>query len=90
MGLLGTVLGLLLLTIGLWRTRAVPTWIPAALGLFLVTEFVGSAITDWAAYASSVLYLAAFTGLAVAVWQRPAVIAEPAPDLVEAETLGDR
>jgi hypothetical protein len=90
MGLVGTVLGLLLLAIGLWRTRAVPTWIPAALGLFLVTEFVVSAITDWAAYASSVLYLAAFTGLVVAVWQRPAVTVEPAPDLVEAETLGDR
>lgn len=89
MGLLGTVLGLLLLAIGLWRSRAVPTWIPGALGLFLATEFVGSAITDWAAYASAVLYLAAFTGLAVAVWQRPAAIVESATDLVETEALGD-
>ena len=80
MGLLGTVLGLLLLAIGLWRSRAVPTWIPGALGLFLVTEFVGSAITDWAAYASTLLYLAAFTGLAVAVWQRPAANIESASD----------
>ena len=87
MGLLGTVLGLLLLAIGLWRSRAVPTWIPAALGLFLVTEFIGSAITDWAAYASTLLYLAAFTGLAVAIWQRPAATVDSASDLDQTETV---
>lgn len=76
MGLLGTVLGLLLLAIGLWRSHSVAGWIPAALALFLVTEFVGSSITDWAAYASSSLYLAALTGLAVAGWQQPAGSAE--------------
>jgi hypothetical protein len=76
MGLLGTVLGLILLAIGLWRSRSVAGWIPGALALFLVTEFVGSSITDWAAYASSSLYLAALTGLAVAVWQRPTVSTE--------------
>lgn len=73
MGLIGTVLGLLLLAVGLWRAHTTPSWIPAALGLFLVAEFVGPAVTDWAAYASSVLYLAAFTGIAVTIWQRPAV-----------------
>ena len=85
MGLLGTVLGLLLLAIGLWSSRAVPAWIPGALGLFLVTEFVGSNFTDWAAYASSVLYLAAFAGLAVAVWQRPVALPDPASELLDAE-----
>jgi hypothetical protein len=87
MGLLGTVLGLLLLAIGLWRSRSVPTWIPGALGLFLLTEFVGSAITDWAAYASTLLYLAAFTGLAAAVWQRPAANIESASDFDQTETV---
>jgi hypothetical protein len=86
MGLIGTVLGLLLLALGLWRSHATPAWIPAAIGLFLVTEFVGSAITDWAAYASSVLYLAAFTGLAVTIWQRPAVDTSP-PAFVESQPV---
>jgi len=86
MGLIGTVLGLLLLAIGLWRSHATPSWIPAALGLFLVTEFVGSAVTDWAAYASSVLYLTAFTGIAVTVWQRPAVDTSPST-LVESQPV---
>lgn len=86
MGLIGTVLGLLLLAIGLWRTHATPAWIPAALALFLVTEFVGSAVTDWAAYASSVLYLAAFTGIAVTIWQRPAVDTSPS-ELVETQPV---
>jgi hypothetical protein len=86
MGLVGTVLGLLLLSVGLWRSHASPSWIPAALGLFLVTEFVGTAITDWAAYASSVLYLAAFTGLAATIWQRPAVDSSPSA-LVESQPV---
>lgn len=87
LGLLGTVLGLLLLAIGLWRSRSVPTWIPSALGLFLVTEFVGSAITDWAAYASATLYLAAFTGLAVAVWRRPSASPDSTPELLDSEPV---
>ena len=82
MGLLGTVLGLLLLAVGLWRSSAVPAWIPGALVLYLVTEFVGSAITGWAAYVSTLLSLAAFTGLAVVVWQRPAA-AVAASEVVE-------
>lgn len=87
MGLLGTVLGLLLLAIGLWRSRSVPTWIPGALGLFLVTEFVGSAVTEWATYASTLLYFAAFTGLAVAIWQRPVANIKSASDFDETETV---
>lgn len=67
MGLIGTVAGLGLMAIGLWRTRVVAAWIPSALGLYLATEFVGSNVTHWAAYASALLYLGAFAGLAVAV-----------------------
>ncbi len=85
MGLLGTVLGLLLLAIGLWRSHSVPAWIPGALVLFLLTEFVGTALTDWAAYASSLLYVTAFTGLALAVWQRPLALPQPASELLDAE-----
>jgi hypothetical protein len=64
MGLLGTVLGLVLLGVALFRSRAVPRWIPVALWLFLVMEFVGSGLTEWASPAAGLLYLAAFTGIA--------------------------
>ena len=70
MGLLGTVLGLLLLSIGLFRTRVVPRWVPAALWAFLVVEFVGTGLTEWATPASGVLYLAALSGTAWALLGR--------------------
>ncbi len=63
-GLLGTVLGLVLLGVALFRSRVVPRWIPVALWLFLVMEFVGSGLTEWASPAAGLLYLAAFTGIA--------------------------
>lgn len=70
-GLLGTVLGLLLLSIGIWRAQITPRWVPASLGLFLVVEFVGSALSDYAAYASLVCLAIAFSALARAVAQSP-------------------
>lgn len=65
MGLLGTVLGLLLLGIALFRSRLVPRWIPVALWAFLVVEFVGTALSEWASPAAGALYLAAFGALAL-------------------------
>lgn len=70
-GLLGTVLGLLLLSIGLWRSRVTPRWVPAVLWLFLVVEFVGSALSDYARYASLVCLGIAFGALALQVIQSP-------------------
>ena len=69
-GLLGTVLGLLLLGVGLWRSRSVARWIPAALWLFLLLEFVGSAFTSWGSIAAVTAYCAGLAGLAVAVVRR--------------------
>jgi hypothetical protein len=71
MGLLGTVVGLLLLTIGLWRAGVGPRWVPAALAAFLVIEFVGTAITPWASAAGGALYLASFGALAGTIWRSP-------------------
>jgi hypothetical protein len=71
MGLLGTVLGLLLLTVGLWLSGVGPRWVPAALAGFLVVEFVGSAITPWASAAGGALYLASFGVLAATIWRSP-------------------
>ena len=64
-GLLGTVLGLVLLGIALFRSRVVPRWIPVALWAFIVTEFVLTNLSAWASPAAGLLYVAAFTGIAV-------------------------
>ena len=66
-GLLGTVLGLLLLGIALFRSRAVPRWIPVAMWGFLVIEFVGTNLSEWASPAAGILYVAATGGLAMQV-----------------------
>lgn len=86
MGLVGTVLGLILLAVGLWRARVGPRWVPIALGAFLVVEFVGASVSDWASQVASVIYLVSFTSLAVAVWHThaqdwtsPPLVEEPAP-----------
>ena len=71
MGLLGTVSGLLLLGLGLFRTRMVPRWVPIMLWAFLAVEFAGSALSEWASLVSGLLYLVALAGIAVAVWRSP-------------------
>jgi len=71
-GLVGTVLGLLLLSVGLWRARAVPRWVPVLVWLFLVVEFVGTALSDYATYVSGVCLLVVFGALAQHVWRTPA------------------
>lgn len=68
-GLVGTVLGLILLAVGLWRARIAPRWVPIALGAFIVVEFVGGSVSDWASQVASLIYLVSFTALAVAVWR---------------------
>jgi hypothetical protein len=84
MGLLGTVLGLLLLSIGLFRTRVVPRWVPAALWAFLVVEFVGTGLTEWATPAAGVLYLAALSGAALALLGRVRASASPQQEVTVA------
>ena len=64
MGLVGTVLGLVVLGIALFRSRAVPRWVPIALWSFVVLEFALSNVAAWASLASGVVYLAAFGGIA--------------------------
>ena len=48
LGLAGTVLGLLLLAVALFRTGVVPRWVPGLLVAFLVLEFAGSAVSAYA------------------------------------------
>ena len=77
LGLLGTVLGLVLLAVALWRTRLAPRWVPALVGTFLVVEFAGSGLAAWSAQVSAVLYLVAFVALARVVHATPAGSWEP-------------
>lgn len=79
MGTIGTVLGLLTLGIALFRSGVVARWVPVALWAFLVTEFVLTNISTWAAPASIVLMVAAFGALAVRLVRGPAAI-EPVAD----------
>ena len=71
MGLLGTVLGILVLSIGLWRAHVGPRWVAPMLGAFLVVEFAGTAVTDWASQVAVLLFGIALVTLAAAIWRTP-------------------
>ena len=71
MGLLGTVLGIVLLSIGIWPSRVAPRWVPLVLWIFLVVEFVGTSLSDYAAPVAGILFVIAFGQLAVVVWRSP-------------------
>ena len=60
LGFGGTVLTLVLLSIGLFRSRVVPAGSRPWSGLFLVLEFFGSALTEYASYAAALCLLLAF------------------------------
>jgi hypothetical protein len=64
-GLAGTVVGLLLLSIGLFRGHVGPRWAGPALWAFLVVEFVGTSMSGSASYLSGLLFLSAFLALAL-------------------------
>jgi hypothetical protein len=71
LGLAGTVLGTLLLSIGLFRSQIGPRWVAPLLWLFLVLEFVGSSITPSIGLASVTVALIAFFGLALTIVRTP-------------------
>ena len=64
--------GPLVLSVGLWRTRVAPRWVPALVGAFILVEFAGSAVTQWSFQVAAVLYLIAFVALARVVRATPA------------------
>ncbi|MEX1079921.1 MAG: hypothetical protein WED09_12535 [Homoserinimonas sp.] len=70
-GTIGTVLGLLLLGVALLRAKVGPRWVPYAIWAWLLVEFVGSNITEWATLASGLLYVGILGTLAVTVWRSP-------------------
>lgn len=83
-GLVGTVLGLVLLTIGLWRAGVGPRWVPLTLVGFVLVEFVGTAITPLASVFGGALYVVSFAALAntilrshLDVWEVHSLLEDP-------------
>jgi hypothetical protein len=66
-GLLGTVLGLVVLGVAVWRAGVGPRWLGPVLVLFVVVEFAGAGLSVWAGYASAALFLVGFLTLALVV-----------------------
>jgi hypothetical protein len=64
LGLAGFVIGLLLLSIGLFRGHVGPRWAGPAIWAFLVVEFVGGSLSPHASYLSSTILLVVFFALA--------------------------
>jgi hypothetical protein len=86
LGLAGTVLGLLLLAVAMFRTGVVPRWVPALLVAFLVLEFAGSGVSAYASSVAGACFVIASCALAarlhrmpVAAWRATAGVEEPAP-----------
>ena len=75
-GLVGTVLGTLLLSIGLFRSRTGPRWVGPVLWAFLVVEFAGGALSPYASYLAILCFAAAFLALAQVSAARPAELGE--------------
>lgn len=64
-GLIGTVLGQLLVSIALFRTRTGPVWVGPAIWAFLVLEFAVSNVSAYAGYLGVLLLGASFWALAL-------------------------
>ncbi len=60
LGFGGTVLTLIVLSIGLLRSRIVPRWVPVLIWAFFLLEFFGSNLTTYASYAAVVCLMVAF------------------------------
>lgn len=82
-GLLGTVLGVLLLSIALFRSRTGPRWVGPVLWAFLVVEFVGSNLSEWASPVSVTLYALALGAIALTVHRSPAAAWGPPAALTD-------
>ncbi|HEY0936430.1 MAG TPA: hypothetical protein VGD91_22170, partial [Trebonia sp.] len=71
-GAVGTVLGLVLLSVGLFRGRIGPRWVSPLLWAFLILQFVGSSVSAYASLTSVTIALIAYWALAATVWRTPA------------------
>ena len=88
LGLLGTVLGLLLLGVSLWRSRLVARWIPVGLWVFIVVEFAAGGLSEYASAVSGVLYLVVMVALAAWVARTPAASWAPPVTAERSDLVG--
>lgn len=70
-GLIGSVVGTLLLTIGLFRASVGPRWVPPMLWAFLVLEFAGSGALPLLGLAAVTLGVIAYGALALYMRSTP-------------------
>jgi hypothetical protein len=71
LGMIGSILGLLLLSIALWRAGVGSRWLPVLVWAFLAVEFIGTSLTPAAVWMSTPLLLVALLALALLVWRSP-------------------
>jgi hypothetical protein len=71
LGLLGTAAGLIVLAVGMMRSRTAPLWVPITLIVWVLVEFVLPNFVEWATYLSMVVGVIGFGAAAVAVWRSP-------------------
>jgi hypothetical protein len=90
-GLAGTVFGLLVLAVALWRSGLVPRWVPGLIVAFVVLEFAGAGVSRYASDLAGACALIAFTALAlhvrrmpIAAWQSPSDLDQAASPSVSA------
>ncbi|MGA8047510.1 MAG: hypothetical protein WCA30_14720 [Dermatophilaceae bacterium] len=88
-GMLGLVLGFLALAVALWRSGVAPRWTGPALVVWLVIEFFASSLSEWAFYASGLLYLVVFGTLAAVVWRSPVSVWRTEAEARAAGVLSD-
>lgn len=85
MGLLGTVLGIVLTAVALWRAGLGPRWLPPLLAAFVVVEFGLAGLSVWASYGASLLYAAGLLAMGQLVSRSPLArwggVETPAPVL---------
>ena len=87
MGLLGTVLGLVVLGIAVWRAGVGPRWLGPVLVLFVVVEFAGAGISVWAGYASALLFLVGLLTLALVVARSATAVWTTAAEVTSREPV---
>jgi hypothetical protein len=82
-GLAGTVIGMLTLSVGLFRSKVGARWIAPALWAFLLLEFVGGNVSTYAGYLAVLCLGGAFTALAAHIARsvKPTQHAAPTTDL---------
>ena len=96
MFLVGFFLGMLVLAAGLWKSQAVPKWVPLGLVLIAVSDFIpipsGLVVGAIVSFLATMLLVACFGAIGVKLltmsdtdWERGRVSAEEAMDLGSAE-----